>query len=121
MRIKLFILLVGIVIVSIPTLHAVAQSKTQVRKPRVQTAPILIGRMGYSRNSISLRRGIPARLTFLPQTNETCATEIVIPAYGINRPLPLNQPTVVSFVPKRSGTFSFTCGMNMMRGQLVVR
>jgi plastocyanin domain-containing protein len=121
MRIKLFVLLGAIGILSLSTLHAVAQSKTQTRKPRVQTARILIDRMGYSRTSINLRRGIPARLTFVRQTNETCATEIVIPEYGINRNLPLNEPTVVNFVPRRSGTFSFTCGMNMMRGKLMVR
>ncbi len=87
---------------------------------RVQTARILITETGYSRNTVKLRRGIPARLTFLRQTDATCATEIVIPAYGINQNLPLGRAVVVTFTPKRSGEFTFTCGMKMMRGKLIV-
>ena len=122
MKIKLFIALtVAALSLAVSAADIAAQTKAHDRKPRVQTARILIDRMGYSRASINLRRGVPARLTFVRQTDETCATEIVIPEYGINQNLPLNQPTVVRFVPKRSGTFRFTCGMNMMRGRLIVR
>lgn len=88
---------------------------------RVQTARVLITENGYSRNSLSLRKGVPARITFLRQTDATCATEIVIPAYGINKSLPLGRAVVVAFTPKQSGEFTFTCGMNMMRGKLIVR
>jgi plastocyanin domain-containing protein len=35
--------------------------------------------------------------------------------------IPLNEPVVVSFTPKRKGSFTFVCGMNMMRGELIVR
>ena len=122
MKVKLLIALAAVAIyLGVSIVDVAAQSKAQVRKPRVQTARILIDRMGYSRTSINLRRGVPTRITFVRQTNETCATEIVIPDYGINRSLPLDEPTVVSFVPRKSGTFNFTCGMNMMRGRLIVR
>ncbi len=87
---------------------------------RVQNARILITETGYSRNTVRLRRGVPARLTFVRQTDATCATEIVIPAYGINKSLPLGRSVVVAFTPNRSGEFTFTCGMNMMRGKLIV-
>ncbi len=95
--------------------------KHRVIKPKIQTARVLITERGYSRNSITLRRGIPARITFLRQTDATCATEVVIAAYGINRSLPLNTPVSINFTPKSSGEFNFTCGMNMMRGKLVVQ
>lgn len=99
-----------------------AVSKTNAQKKlKLQTAKVLINDQGYSRTSITLRRGVPTRITFLRQTDSTCATEIVISEYGINRPLPLNTPVVVSFTPKRSGEVGFTCGMNMMRGKLIVQ
>jgi len=97
-----------------------AQAQRKIVSPTVQRATVLINEQGYSRSSIKLRRGVPARLTFLRQTENTCATEIVIPAYGINRPLPMNQRVTVSFTPRRVGEFRFTCGMNMMNGKLVV-
>jgi plastocyanin domain-containing protein len=35
--------------------------------------------------------------------------------------LPLNKPVVVAFTPNKSGGFSFTCGMGMLRGKIVVQ
>ncbi len=103
------------------TAQSYAQKRTSQTKPKAQTAKVLINEQGYSRTSITLRRGVPTRLTFLRQTDSTCATELVISEYGITRALPLNTPVVVSFTPKRSGEFGFTCGMNMMRGKLIVQ
>lgn len=101
---------------------AVNQTDAQAKhNPKVQTAKVLITEQGYSRTSINLRRGIRARITFLRQTDATCATEVVISAYGVHRSLPLNTPTVISFTPKRSGEFDFTCGMSMMHGKLIVQ
>lgn len=100
-----------------------AQSHAQAKsaKPKLQTARVVINEQGYSRTSINIRRGVPTRITFLRQTDETCATEIVIPDYGIRRTLPLNVAVAVSFTPKKSGEAGFTCGMNMHRGKLIVR
>lgn len=101
------------------TIQTHAQAKNP--KPKLQTARVVITDQGYSRNSIVLRRGVPTRITFLRHTDATCATEVVISTYGINRSLPLNTPVVISFTPKRTGEFNFTCGMNMMRGKLIVQ
>ena len=90
-------------------------------KPKTQTAKVNITEKGYEPGSLKLRRGVPARLTFLRQTDATCATEVVIPAYGVNRKLPLNTPVTVAFTPTKAGEITFTCGMNMMRGKLVVQ
>jgi thiol-disulfide isomerase/thioredoxin len=87
----------------------------------VQKATILVNAEGYQPTNTRLRRGVPARLTFIRNVAEGCGTEIVIPAYGITRPLPLNVPVVVSFTPRRSGRIKITCGMNMFRGSLIVR
>jgi plastocyanin domain-containing protein len=64
---------------------------------------------------------VPAQITFIRKVEETCGRDVVIPAYGVNRPLPLNTPVVIQFTPKKSGRFKFTCGMDMLRGALVVR
>jgi thiol-disulfide isomerase/thioredoxin len=91
------------------------------KRGRVQTATIQVSGEGYEPTNIKLRKGIPARLTFIRRVAAGCGTEIVIPAYGINRPLPLNQPVTVSFTPQRTGRIKMTCGMDMFRGSLVVR
>jgi Cu+-exporting ATPase len=40
--------------------------------------------------------------------------------FGISQPLPAFATTPVEFTPKQAGTYEFTCGMNMLRGRLVV-
>jgi thiol-disulfide isomerase/thioredoxin len=86
-----------------------------------QRKVIRVDSRGYRPASVNLRRGIPAQLTFIRKTEQTCGTEIVFPDYGINRPLPLNEPVIINLTPQKSGRFKFTCGMNMFRGSLVVR
>src|ERR1041384_675538 len=87
----------------------------------VQRRTIEVNGRGYQPSSVRLRMGIRARLTFIRKTEQTCGREIVIPSYGINRPLPLNVPVVVVFTPKKAGRFKFTCGMDMFHGSFVVR
>ncbi len=96
-------------------------AQTKKKNSNFQTAKVTITEQGYTPASIKLRSGVPARITFLRTTDATCATEVVISEYGINRSLPLNQSVVVSFTPKKAGEFTFTCGMNMMRGKLIVQ
>jgi plastocyanin domain-containing protein len=98
-----------------------AATRNAVAKPRVQTARVRINERGYEPIAFKLRRGVPARVTFVRTTDATCAKEIVLPDFNIRRALPLNRPIVVNFTPKKRGTFTFVCGMNMMRGQLIVQ
>jgi plastocyanin domain-containing protein len=97
-------------------------SKTQKRSiQKVQSVRINITERGYQPASFGLRKDIPARITFVRKTEDECGREIVIPAYNIRRELPVNKPVAVSFTPRKAGSFSFACGMDMMRGKVIVR
>lgn len=108
-------------LMSLPVFAVKPTGRAATGKPKVQKVTVYINEMGYSKPNIDLKKGIKAQLTFIRQTDKTCATEIVIPSIGVNKPLPLNQAVVVSFTPKSTGEFNFTCGMNMMRGKLIVQ
>lgn len=95
------------------------QTKNVKTKP--QRARIEITEQGFAPGIVHLKRSVPVRVTFIRRTDATCATSIVVAEYGFNRPLPLNQPVVFSFTPKRSGIIGFACGMNMMQGKMIVR
>ena len=100
---------------------AANSTDAQSRKPaRSQSPKVVIGNYGYEPASIRLKRGVPAKVTFLRVSESTCATEVLFADYGIRRELPLNQAVTVSFTPRRAGEFSFTCGMNMHKGKLIV-
>jgi RND family efflux transporter MFP subunit len=101
-----------------------AQMQDAVRRgpgePEIQTAKILLTKDGYKPASITVRKNILVRLTFLRQVEVTCGTEVSIPEYNIKRELPLNEPVVIDFTPARAGEIGFACGMNMLRGKIVV-
>ncbi len=84
-----------------------------------QTATIEINSKGFEPSSLKLKAGAPAKVTFVRKTDETCAREVVIKEYGINRDLPLNEPVTIEFTP-RKGEFTFACGMDMIKGKLIV-
>jgi len=76
---------------------------------------------GYQPSEVTLKKGVPARLRFVRKDTGGCADVLRIPDFGVEQPLPGLKETVVSFVPDKVGSFPFTCGMQMMKGTLVVR
>jgi len=86
---------------------------------RVQTARIVVSNRGYEPSTLTLRAGVPARLTFERTSDATCGTEVVLPAHDIRRTLPLNEPVDIEFTPKEAGEITFSCGMGMLRGTIV--
>ena len=98
-----------------------AQRRAKGKQPAVQKVSVALTEKGYEPTSLKLAKGVPAQVTFVRRVSATCATQIVIADYDIKRALPLNEPVLVEFTPKKFGTFAFTCGMGMLRGSIVVR
>lgn len=124
MRNKIIIIAVFAFIFAVSGLDASAQrtSKTQKRTAqKVQRVRINVTERGYQPTSFRLKKNIPARITFVRKTEDECGKEIVFPAYNIRRELPLNTPVTISFTPRKAGSFSFVCGMDMMRGKVIVQ
>ncbi len=88
----------------------------------IQVVEIEAGELGFAPISLSLEADVPARLVFTRTTEQTCATEVKIPAFGIGPvDLLLDEAVVVEFTPTESGQFAFVCGMDMQEGRLVVQ
>jgi plastocyanin domain-containing protein len=75
---------------------------------------------GYSPSVIAVKQGIPVRLDFYRDETASCSEQVVFGDFGIARNLPAFQTTPIEFTPDKAGEFTFTCGMNMMRGTLIV-
>ncbi len=74
----------------------------------------------YQPDRIEVRAGVPVRLKFDRRETTSCSERVVLPDFHISRELPAYQTTIVEFTPDKPGTYTFACGMNMYRGQLVV-
>ncbi len=75
---------------------------------------------GYEPSEVRLRKGVPARLRFIRKDTGGCSEALLIPDFGVEESLPGLSETVVEFIPDKAGSFSFTCGMRMLKGTLVV-
>jgi Cu+-exporting ATPase len=75
---------------------------------------------GYSPNVVRVAKGKPVRFAFDRREKSPCSSELVIAAFGIRQTLAPFARTVVEFTPDHIGTFPFSCGMNMLRGQIQV-
>ena len=91
----------------------------QIADGGIQEVKVVV-KGGYSPDVIVVKQGAPVKLDFYRDETASCSEEIVFGDFGIARHLPAFQTTTIEFTPETAGEFTFTCGMNMMRGKLVV-
>lgn len=98
----------------------VAAGSTHQTGEAPQTVTVEITEQGFQPESLKLKANVAARITFVRRTDATCAKEVMIKDYDIKKKLLLNEPVVVELTPKKSD-FTYTCGMNMLRGKVIVQ
>lgn len=75
---------------------------------------------GYTPDTIVVQAGKPVRLQFYRDETADCSERVVFEQFGIDQQLPPFQTTAVEFTPEKPGEYPFRCGMNMLKGLLVV-
>jgi plastocyanin domain-containing protein len=100
-----------IIVTVMPLVAAIALSATFGDAPEAaaeamlqnatQTATVEVTDKGFEPSSLKLKAGATAKVTFVRKTDATCAKEVVIKEYKINRKLPLNELVTVEFTPRR--------------------
>jgi plastocyanin domain-containing protein len=75
---------------------------------------------GYSPDVIVVKQGVPVKLDFFRDETASCSEQVVFGDFGIARDLAAFRTTSIEFTPQKAGEFTFACGMNMLRGKLIV-
>ena len=75
---------------------------------------------GYQPSRIPVRAGEDVTLVFLRGEPNECAAELVFPALGIKKELPVGKPVAIPIRAEKPGEIAFSCGMDMLRGKLEV-
>ncbi len=73
---------------------------------------------GYTPSTIEVAAGSRVRMTLDRREDNPCSEEIVIPDFGIRRPVPAHAKTVLEFTAT-AGRHEFTCGMGMLHGAII--
>lgn len=70
---------------------------------------------------IVVQKGIPVKWIIQAGKGEIngCNNSIIVPAFGIKKDLSEGD-TIIEFTPERSGSFTFSCWMGMIRSRITV-
>jgi RND family efflux transporter MFP subunit len=104
-----------------PAMATTATAAGSAATSNGQLTKTLVTEQGFEPSKVNVRSGVTARLAFVRTTDKTCGTEVVFPSLNIKRALPLNETVVIEFTPPKTGEVAFACGMNMLKGVVVVR
>jgi len=109
---------------TVPFVLRVAEGADQVPQiPRVPSGATLIkvSSSGYEPSQIPAKAGQPLKLAFFRVDAQNCGRVVKFPDLGIERELPTGKTVVIEVTPRKSGPLAFSCGMNMMKGELLVQ
>ena len=76
---------------------------------------------GFTPGTLTVPAGKPVTLVVTRKTDATCAKEIVFPAQGIHKELPLNQAVEIALPASPKGEIAYHCGMDMVGGKVVAQ
>lgn len=74
----------------------------------------------YKPDTVNAPAGEPVRLVFHRHDASACSEEVVFPTQGVRATLARHRDVAVDLPPSEAGVYEFHCGMNMLRGRLIV-
>lgn len=115
-KMKLFLALAALVV----GLGGAFASVTNVVEAHTRTVKIKVDKNGFSPSSIEVEAGHKINLVFNRTDKNNCGGRVVFPKLKIRKNLPVGKDVIVSLTPAEAGNISFTCGMGIMKGNVVV-
>ena len=109
---RLLITLTALALFLVPALYAAKP----IHKPHVVNVKVSGG--SYDPEVIKVKKGERVRLNFTRDEKPTCGDSVTFPDLKITKKVEEKKTTVIEFTAKKSMTF--TCGMKMMQGKIVV-
>ena len=111
---------ITLILTTLAATAAFAQHQSAPAKAHgVQKATIVVDN-GFSPATVTVKAGRPVQLTF-DVKHRACATSVKFGTLKLNKTLVEGKKAVVTFTPKKAGTYGFACPMNMMKGSVIVK
>jgi hypothetical protein len=82
---------------------------------------IKVSREGFTPEEVTAEKGRPLKLAFHRTDEINCGDQIVFPELNIKRNLPAGEVVIIDLPTAEAKTFKFACGMDMLRGKIVVQ
>ncbi len=81
---------------------------------------IIVSENGFEPSTVNAQKGEKVSLAFYRADADNCGGEVVIPTQSIRKALPVGETVLVEFTPAAAGDLAFACGMDMLKGKIVV-
>lgn len=82
---------------------------------------ITVSKNGYEPASVNAKKGEKMTLAFYRADAENCGGEVVFPKLKITKKLPVGETVLVEITPTENGELAFACGMDMLKGKVLVQ
>jgi plastocyanin domain-containing protein len=106
--------------VMVAALGGAFAAASNIVEAHTRTVKIRVDSNGFSPSSIEAEAGHKLNLVFNRADKNNCAGTVVFPKLNVRRSLPVGKDVIVSFTPSEAGQVTFTCGMGMYKGSIVV-
>ncbi|MEH7014456.1 cupredoxin domain-containing protein [Neobacillus niacini] len=90
---------------------------TKETNPKIE---MMVTPTGYSPNIIRVKKGVPVELNITNSGDNSCFSTFMMPDFNLNNVNLKAGTTKLSFTPDKAGEYTFTCGMNMFKGTVIV-
>jgi heme/copper-type cytochrome/quinol oxidase subunit 2 len=127
--VTIFLFLYSSDIVKIPNDSASAQTETVSSQPASEidvskdSAPKIqmkVTQSGYTPNLITVKKGVSVELVIDNPLEDSCLSTFTMPDFNINNVNLKTGTTKLTFTPDKTGTYTFSCGMQMYKGSITV-
>ncbi|HRH42616.1 MAG TPA: cupredoxin domain-containing protein, partial [Pyrinomonadaceae bacterium] len=82
---------------------------------------VIVSKNGFEPSEISFKKGEPMKIAFYRIDSENCANEVVFKDLNLTKKLPVGEVVVADLKDLKSNELSFACGMNMLKGKVLVQ
>jgi plastocyanin len=111
-------------VISVPFVVRVPEGE-QSKTASNQSVPsdaikVTVSGSGYEPSEIKVEKGKPVKLAFFRQDANNCGGEVIFSKLNITKKLPVGETVLVEFTPTEAGELGFACGMNMLKGKVIV-
>lgn len=112
-------------VINVPFVVEVKQGKTEKMLSEIKIPEgafkIVVSKDGFAPQEISYKKGQLLKLAFVRLDDDNCGSEIVFKDLNIRKKLPVGEVVTVDVPTDKAGEINFTCGMDMMKGKIVIQ
>jgi plastocyanin len=99
---------------------AAASVEADVTKESTPKVKIEVTQTGYSPNVIRVKKGVQVELDVHNPLENSCLSILNMPNFNINNVSLKVGTTPLTFTPSTTGEYTFSCGMDMFKGKIIV-